>query len=97
MAGAAIGLAAAREATPGAGLDVALAIGFLLVAVLAPWRDPHEALMAIALAFAAHAVVDVLHRPGLLADGLAPRWFMIGCAVHNVVAGAMCYAPVIRR
>jgi hypothetical protein len=96
-AGAYIGLAAAQNTTAGAGLDVAFAVGFLVVAVLAPLRDPHEALLGIALAFTAHAVLDVLHRPGLLAETLAPRWFVLGCAVHNVLAGALCYAPVLRR
>jgi hypothetical protein len=96
-AGSYIGLAASQETSPGGGLDVAFAMGLLVVAVLAPLRDPNEALLALALAFAAHAALDVLHRPGLLADGLAPRWFALGCAVHNVIAGAFCYAPVLRR
>src|SRR5262245_7083026 len=96
-AGAYVGLAAAHDAVPGAGLDVAFAVGFLVVAVLAPLRDSHEALLALALAFAAHAVIDVLHRPDLLAEALVPRWFVIGCAIHNVLAGALCYAPVFRR
>jgi hypothetical protein len=96
-AGAYVGLAAAHHGLSGAGLDVAFALGFLVVAVLAPLRDPHEALLAIALAFAGHAVLDVLHRPDLLAEGVVPRWFAIGCAIHNVLAGALCYAPVFRR
>jgi hypothetical protein len=96
-AGSSIGLAAAHDPVPGAGLDVALSVGFLVVAVLAPWRDPHEALLVIALAFAGHAVLDVLHRPGWLADGVVPRWFAVGCAIHNVMAGAFCYGPVFRR
>jgi hypothetical protein len=96
-AGAYIGLAAANPAAPGAGLDVAFAMGFLVVAILAPLRDPHEALLALALAFAAHAALDVLHRPDLLGDNIVPRWFAIGCAIHNVLAGTFCYAPVFRR
>jgi hypothetical protein len=96
-AGAYVGLAAAHRASQGAGLDVAFAVGFLVVAMLAPLRDPHEALLFLALAFAGHAVLDVLHRPDLLGDGVVPRWFAIGCAIHNVLAGALCYAPVIRR
>jgi hypothetical protein len=96
-AGAYVGLAAAHDAVPGAGLDVAFAVGFLVVAVLAPLRDPHEALLALALAFAAHATLDVLHRPDLLAEAVVPRWFALGCAIHNVLAGAWCYAPVLFR
>ncbi|MGE3841193.1 MAG: hypothetical protein AB7I50_06370 [Vicinamibacterales bacterium] len=96
-AGAYIGLAAARDSVPGAGLDVAFALGFLIVAVFAPLRDPHEALLALALAFTAHAALDVLHRPNWLAEAVVPSWFAIGCAIHNALAGIGCYAPVLRR
>jgi len=96
-AGAYIGFAVVRENEPGVGLDVALAVGFLLVAALTMVRDPREALTIIALAFAAHAIVDVAHRPGLLPDALAPRWYAIGCAVYDVVIAAVCYLPVLRR
>ncbi len=51
----------------------------------------------LALAFAAHAVIDVAHRPGLLADGIAPRWYLIGCATYDVYIGALCYVPILRR
>jgi hypothetical protein len=96
-AGTYVGLAAAHDTAPGAGLDVALALGFLVVAALAPLRDPHEALLALALAFAAHAILDVLHRPDWLSETIVPRWFAISCAIHNVLAGALCYAPMFRR
>ena len=74
-AGAYIGFAVVRENQPGVGLDIALAVGFLLVAAVTMVRDPRQALTIVALAFAAHAVLDVAHRPGLLPDGLAPRWY----------------------
>lgn len=96
-AGAYIGFAVVREHDPGAGFDIALAVGFLLVAALTMVRDPRQALTIIALAFAAHAVVDIGHRPGLLPEGLAPRWYAVGCAVYDVVIGAACYLPVLRR
>lgn len=96
-AGAYVGLAAAREHQPGVGLDVALAIGFLVVAGITLLRDPRQALTIVALAFAAHAVLDVLHRPGLLPDGLAPRWYSVGCAVFDVYLGAVCYFPILRH
>ena len=96
-AGAYIGFAIVRENEPGVGFDIALAVGFLLVAALTMVRDPRQALTIIALAFAAHAVLDVAHRPGLLPDALAPRWYAIGCAVYDVVIGAVCYLPVLRR
>ena len=69
-AGAYIGLAVAHEAQPGVGFDVALAVGFFVVAAATLVRDPRQALTILALAFAAHAVLDVAHRPGWpLPDG----------------------------
>ena len=97
-AGAYIGLAVAHEAQPGVGFDIALAIGFFVVAAATLVRDPRQALTLLALAFAAHAVLDVAHRPGWpLPAGVAPRWYSIGCAVYDVYIGALCYFPILRR
>lgn len=97
VAAAYVGLAAAQPAVRGGGLDVALALGFLIVAVTAPLRDPREALVVLAVAFVVHAVGDVLHRPGWLPDGLVPGWYAVGCAVQNAIAAALCYLPLLRR
>lgn len=96
-AGAYIGFAVAHENQPGVGFDVALAVGFLLVAAVTLVRDPRQGLTIVALAFAGHAVLDVLHRPGFLPEDLAPRWYSIGCAVYDVYLGALCYLPMLRR
>jgi hypothetical protein len=96
-AGAYIGFAVGRENEPGVGLDIALAVGFMLIAAVTMLRDPRQALTIVALAFAAHAVLDIAHRPGLLPDGLAPRWYAVGCAIYDVFIGAVCYLPVLRR
>lgn len=97
-AGAYVGLAVAHEARPGVGFDVALAIGFFVVAAATLVRDPHQALTTLALAFAAHAVLDVAHQPGWpLPDAVAPRWYSLGCAVFDVCVGALCYVPVLKR
>lgn len=96
-AGAYIGFAVTHENQPGVGFDVALAMGFLLVAAITMVREPRQALTIVALAFAAHAVVDVLHRPGMLPDGLTPPWYAIGCAVYDLYIGALCYVPILRR
>ena len=97
-AGAYIGLAVAHEAHPGVGFDIALAAGFFVVGAATLVRDPRQALTILALAFAAHAVLDVAHRPGWpLPDGIAPRWYSIGCAVYDVYIGALCYFPILRR
>ncbi len=97
IAGVYIGFAIYRESAAGVGLDITLAVGFLLVAAITMVRDPRQALTIVALAFAAHAVVDVAHRPGLLPEGLAPRWYSISCALYDVYIGALCYLPVLRR
>lgn len=96
-AGAYIGFAVVRETEPGVGLDIALAVGFLLVAAITMLRDPRQALTIVAAAFLAHAVLDIAHRPGLLPDALAPRWYAVGCAVYDVFMAAVCYLPVLRR
>ena len=96
-AGAYLGFAVVRENEPGVGLDIALAIGFLVAAGTSMIKDPRQALTILALAFAAHAVLDVAHRPGLLPDALAPRWYAVGCAVYDVFIGALCYLPVLKR
>jgi hypothetical protein len=96
-AGAYVGLAAARDQVAAGALDVTLSIGFLAVASVAVTRDPRQALMMLAGAFAAHALLDIAHRPGLLSPDLAPRWFLISCAVYDMTAGALCYLPLLRR
>jgi predicted MPP superfamily phosphohydrolase len=98
VAGAYVGIAVAHETRPGVGLDIALAVGFFIVAAATLIRDPIHALTMLALAFAAHAIVDVAHRPGWpLPDSVAPPWYSIGCAVYDVYIGALCYWPILRR
>jgi hypothetical protein len=96
-AGVYIGFAVSFENNSGVGFDVAFAVGFLVVAATTLVRDPRQALTILALAFAVHAVVDIAHRPGLLPDGIAPRWYLIGCAIYDVYIGALCYFPILRR
>jgi cytochrome bd-type quinol oxidase subunit 2 len=96
-AGASLGLTAANDGRPEVAIESAVALAFFAVATIAPLRDPREALTVLALAFCAHALADISHRPGLLPDQLAPRWFVIGCAIHNLVAALLCYLPVLRR
>jgi hypothetical protein len=96
-AGAYIGFAVAHEARLGSGLEIALALVFLGTSGVALVREPRQALTILALAFAAHALLDVAHRPGLLPEGMAPRWYAIGCAVFDLYIGALCYLPLLRR
>ena len=78
-------------------LDVVLAVGFLIVAITATLREPREALTILALGFIAHALVDILHRPGALPAVVIPRWYLVGCAILNLYMGTLCYLPVIKR
>jgi hypothetical protein len=96
-AGSYIGFAVAHEAQTGVGFDIAFAVGFLVIAASTLITDPRQGLTVLALAFAAHAVIDIAHRPGLLPDGIAPRWYLIGCATYDVYIGALCYLPILRR
>ena len=96
-AGSYIGIAVTHETRLGVGLDVALAMGFLVTSAVTLLRDPRQALTILALGFAAHALVDVGHRPGLLPEGVAPSWYAIGCAVFDLFIGALCYFPLLRR
>ena len=96
-ASAYLGFASMHEARPGAGLDIALALGFGIVAAMTLVRDPRQALTLLALAFAAHAVLDVAHRPGGLPEAIAPRCYALGCALFNVYLGAVTYWPILRR
>lgn len=97
VAGAYLGIAAAQTGTPGAGLDAALAVGFLVMAFTASQQEPPQALTLLALSFLAHAVLDIAHRPGWLPHAAVPTWYIVGCALHNVVLAALCYVPLLGR
>ena len=96
-AGAYLGFGASNDARTGVGLDIALTAGFFVVAAYTLTCDPRQALTVLALGFAGHAIIDIGHRPGLLPDGLAPRWYTVGCASYDVFMGALCYFPLLRR
>jgi uncharacterized membrane protein HdeD (DUF308 family) len=85
-----IGFALAARTVPAAGLDVALAITFVIVAGVTMHREPRESLIALAAAFVVHAIVDVCHRPGLLGSDLVPHWYPLACALYVLYAAALC-------
>ena len=92
-----IGLAIAASDIPGAGLDVALTIGFFVLAALATTWEPVRALTALALAWSAHGLVDLAHTADLLPAAIAPAWYPTACAIYDVVIAGLCYLPVLRR
>jgi hypothetical protein len=96
-AGASVGLAVAHETDVAASLDIGLSVGFAVLAAAASLREPAEAITWIAAAFAAHAVFDTLHRPGFLSADMSPRWYLIGCAVYDLLVAFICYVPLLRR
>ena len=65
-AGVYVGFALAQTSTTGSGLDVALGVGFLLLASVAVTQAPGRALTLLAVAFVAHAVIDLCHAAGIL-------------------------------
>ena len=96
-AGAYLGFAAGNDTRPGVGLDIALAAGFFVLAAYTLMCDPRQALTLLALGFGAHAIIGIAHRPGVLPDGIAPQWYTVGCATYDVIIGALCYFPILRR
>lgn len=72
-------------------LDVALGVAFVTVAGYVLLRDPQDALWLVAGAFVAHALVMVAHRPGWLDPDLAPRWYLLGCAIYDVYIAGICF------
>ncbi len=96
-AGVYIGFALAHASTTGSGLDVALGVGFLLLASVAVIQTPGRALTWLAAAFAGHAVVDLLHGAGILPAETLPHWYATACAIYDVAIAAVCYLPILRR
>ena len=92
-----VGLAIANEQVTGAGLDIALAIGFVVLASLVTAWEPVRALTALAIAWGAHGVVDLAHIADLLPAAVAPPWYPTACAIYDVVVAGLCYLPVLRR
>ena len=92
-----IGIPLVQEASPGAGIDVALAIGFLAVASAAITQEPTRALILVSLGFAGHAVVALAHGADILPSDSVPEWFSAACAIYDVTVAAVCYLPIVRR
>jgi hypothetical protein len=96
-AGVYIGFALAHGSSQGSGLDVALAVGFLMLAAVAVTQEPGRALTVLALGFAGHAVVDLVHGAGSLPSDALPSWYATACAIYDVGVAGVCYLPMVRR
>lgn len=91
-----IGFALAHDEV-GAGFDIALATGFFLLAGVATTWEPRRALTLLAVAWAAHAAVDLAHAADVLPAATIPAWYPTACALYDVAVGALCYWPVLKR
>lgn len=78
------------EATTAA-LEMAFALLFVGIGGAMFFREPREALWIGAIAFLAHAMLDLAHRPGWLSIDLIPRWYLIGCAVYDGCLAGLCF------
>lgn len=84
--------AAVVNAPPGYGaLEITLAVTTMLFAGWTLQRDTRNSLLLLCAAFLVHALIDIAHRPGWLAEGLAPRWFTVGSAAYDVYLAALCF------
>jgi len=97
VAGIYIGLALAHEETTGAGLDVAIAVGFFVVAGITTTREPAAAITVLSVAWVAHSLLDLAHVTNLLPGAIAPDWYPIACSMYDVCVAAICYLPLLRR
>ena len=77
--------------------ELALAVGFLVLASLAVTQEPGAALTMLALGFAGHAAVDLLHGAGALPSDALPDWYSTACAIYDVGIAGVCYLPMVRR
>lgn len=96
-AGVYVGAAVIDGSNTGAGLDIALAIGFFIIAALAITWEPSRALTTLALAWCAHGMVDLGHVAGVLPSTLLPIWHPTACAIYGVCIAGACYLPIFRR
>ena len=91
VGGAWLGIAAVRAPAGYGAVEVTLALATILFAGWTLQRETRQSLLLLCAAFVVHALIDVAHRPGWLAEDLAPRWFTMGCAAYDICLAALCY------
>ena len=92
-----VGLAVAHDATAGTGLDIALAIGFFVVAAIATTCEPTRALTILAVAWGGHGLVGLVHVADILPTAIVPPWYPTAGAIYDVCVAGICYLPILRR
>jgi hypothetical protein len=91
VGGAWFGVAAVHAPAGYGAVEVTLAVTTILFAGWTLQRETRQSLLLLCTAFVGHALIDVAHRPGWLAEDLAPRWFTVGCAAYDIYLAALCY------
>ena len=86
-----MGLAVAAQANMLSNVDLTLGVLAVVIAAFVLQLEPRTALLTLAAAFVAHALVDIAHRPGWLSPAIAPRRFIVGCAVYDIYVAALCF------
>ncbi len=97
VAGIYFGMAIAHEDTAGTGFDIAIAVGFWMIAAVATTSEPTRALTMLALAWGCHALVDLAHGANILPASIVPAWYVTACAIYDVCIAGLCYLPLLGR
>ena len=92
-----IGFALAHDEARASGLVIALVTGFFLVAAVVATWEPGRALTALALAWGAHALLNLAHAADLLPAAIVPAWYPAAGAIYDICIAGLCYLPVLRR
>ena len=97
VVGVYVGLGVAHENIGGTGFDIAIAVGFFVIASSAITWEPATALTTLSLAWVGHSFIDLAHIVNLLPSDMTPAWHPRACAIYNVCVAAICYLPLLRR
>ncbi len=79
------------------GLNMVLAVGFLLFAIIIINKTPRIALRYLAIGFIAHTIVDLLHGMTLLSLATMPNWYAYLCAIYDLGCAILCTFPIVFR
>ena len=91
LGGVPIGLAVAGSAIPLAHLDATFGVATVVLAGFVLYREPPQALRLASAGFIAHALLQLVHRPGWLSADIAPLWHFAGSATYDLGMAAICF------
>ena len=79
------------------GINIALAAGFLLFAIIAINKPHRIALNYLVVGFVAHTMIDLLNNMTGFSLGIMPSWYAYLCAIYDLGCAAICVFPIIYR